>query len=193
MKKLEFPTQEAFLKELDGEVYAISDNKGKFVCNILEEDYLKLRENGEVVNLDTSRPKKLQGVKSFSQYVLYDDYTDVMLARFKEQYGVEIVIASEKKLIYVAVVNTTIDYEEVQGNRVKKFSERDEAFAWVKEQYDNFVEYYDEDTLTTEWSPVINATPKDDSDGVIVLYSEAYVEGWYSQHHFRGDVIEFCV
>lgn len=192
MKRLEFPTQEAFLKELDGEVYAISDNKGKFVCDILEEDYLKLRENGEVVNLDTSRPKKLQGVKSFSQYVLYDDYTDVMLARFKEQYGVEIVIASEKKLIYVAVVNTTIDYEEVQSNRVKKFSERDEAFAWVKEQYDNFVEQYDADTLETEWFP-IEATPKDDSDGVVVLYSEAYVEGWYSKDHFRGDVIEFCV
>ncbi len=36
MKKLYFPTQQEFLDELNGQVYAISDNTGHYVCDILE-------------------------------------------------------------------------------------------------------------------------------------------------------------
>ena len=95
MKKLYFPTEQEFLNELDGQVYAISDNKGRYVCDILEKDYLDLVYDGEVVNLDTS--SLFEGLKSFSQYVLVWDKNDVQLARFKDDYGVQIVIMDADK------------------------------------------------------------------------------------------------
>lgn len=95
MKKLYFPTEQEFLNELDGQVYAISDNKGHYVCDILEKDYLDLVYDGEVVNLDES--SLFEGLKSFSQYVLVWDKNDVQLARFKDDYGVQIVIMDAGK------------------------------------------------------------------------------------------------
>ena len=137
MKKLYFPTQQEFLRELNGQVYAISDNKGHYVCDILEEDYLDLVSDGEVVNLDTS--SRFEGLKSFSQYVLVQDKDDVQLARFKDDYGVQIIIMDGDKgytlknaiklMGELAII--LLPYEVTIGTNVTSYKHNDAAYRAI--------------------------------------------------------------
>lgn len=51
MKRLYFGSKETFLKELDGKVYAVCDKNGRYLCDVIEDDYLRLLDAGILVNL----------------------------------------------------------------------------------------------------------------------------------------------
>ena len=88
MKKLKFNSEEEFLKELDGKVYAISAKNGDFLCDILEEDLLKLLEERIIIDLSDFN----YGFYAYSDYILPSSYTEDQHKEFKEKYGVEIEI-----------------------------------------------------------------------------------------------------
>ena len=65
MRTVKFNSEEEFLKELDGKVYAISDKGGEFLCDILEDDFCKLLDSGDIINLcDTSVDYKIMSKKA---------------------------------------------------------------------------------------------------------------------------------
>ena len=52
MKRMCFRSEETFLERLDGKVYAVCDKQGHYLCDVVEEDYLRLIDAGILVNLD---------------------------------------------------------------------------------------------------------------------------------------------
>lgn len=55
MKRLFFRSEEAFLEKLDGKVYEVCDKQGHYLCDVIEEDYLRLIEAGILIDLDENR------------------------------------------------------------------------------------------------------------------------------------------
>lgn len=43
-----FGTEKRFIDMLDGKVYAIMDTNGKFICDVLEEDWIVLSDKGYI-------------------------------------------------------------------------------------------------------------------------------------------------
>lgn len=89
MKILKFNSQEEFLKALDGKVYAISAKNGDFLCDILEEDLLKLLDERIIIDLSDFK----YGFYSYSDYMILSDVDE---DKFKELYGVDIEITEDK-------------------------------------------------------------------------------------------------
>ena len=86
MRTVKFNSEEEFLKELDGKVYAISDKGGEFLCDILEDDFCKLLDSGDIINLcDTS--VDYSNINAYSDYIISSGVDE---DKFKEMYGVEI-------------------------------------------------------------------------------------------------------
>ena len=86
MRTIKFNSEEEFLKELDGKVYAISGKNGKFICDILEDDLCKLLDSGDVIDLcDTS--VDYSNINAYSDYIISSDVDE---DKFKELYGVDI-------------------------------------------------------------------------------------------------------
>lgn len=86
MKTLKFNSEEEFLKELDGKVYAISGENGEFICDILEDDLCKLLDSGDIIGLcDTSVDSS--NINAYSDYIISSDTDE---DKFKGLYGVEI-------------------------------------------------------------------------------------------------------
>ena len=86
MRTIKFNSEEEFLKELDGKVYAISDKGGEFLCDILEDDLCKLLDSGVIINLcDTS--VDCFNINTYSDYIISSGVNE---DDFKEMYGVEI-------------------------------------------------------------------------------------------------------
>lgn len=91
MKFLVFDNEKDFLNELDGKVYAVCNNRGKIICDILEKDYLTLVNNGSLIDA----PEKANRNKYYnfeSDYIIpsvLDKHSEYC---FKEKYGVSIKI-----------------------------------------------------------------------------------------------------
>lgn len=86
MRTVKFNSEEEFLKELDGKVYAISDKGGEFLCDILEDDFCKLLDSDDIINLcDTS--VDYSNINAYSDYIISSGVDE---DKFKEMYGVEI-------------------------------------------------------------------------------------------------------
>lgn len=86
MRIVKFNSEEEFLKELDGKVYAISDKGGEFLCDILEDDFCKLLDSDDIINLcDTS--VDYSNINAYSDYIISSGVDE---DKFKEMYGVEI-------------------------------------------------------------------------------------------------------
>lgn len=90
MKKLTFKNEEEFLNKLDGQVYAISKDDGDYICDILEEDYIKLLDAGVLIDLNENPDYEGRGGVPFSDYIIVIQMTDEGYEQFKEKYGVEI-------------------------------------------------------------------------------------------------------
>lgn len=92
MRKLEFNNEQEFLNELDGKVYAISNGDGEYLCDVLEEDYLKLLNEGVCINLD-EEPNIC--INSYSQYILAITLDILGKIGFMDKYGVKIIIKNK--------------------------------------------------------------------------------------------------
>ncbi len=100
MKKLRFYTEAEFLAQLDGKVYAISNADGSYLCDVLEDDYCKLLDEGLCVNLDDKDDWLTDQVKvknPFSQYILTQNLNLFEQVMFKEHFGVKIDILENKR------------------------------------------------------------------------------------------------
>lgn len=100
MKKLRFYTEAEFLAQLDGKVYTISNADGSYLCDVLEDDYCKLLDEGLCVNLDDKDDWLTYQVKvknPFSQYILTQNLNLFEQVMFKEHFGVKIDILENKR------------------------------------------------------------------------------------------------
>lgn len=50
MKDVVFETERDFLDVLDGKVYAVCNGCGKIICDILENDYVKLIDDNKLID-----------------------------------------------------------------------------------------------------------------------------------------------
>ena len=84
----------------DGKVYAISNADGSYLCDVLEDDYCKLLDEGLCVNLDDKDDWLTDQVKvknTFSQYILTQNLNLFEQVMFKEHFGVKIDILENKR------------------------------------------------------------------------------------------------
>lgn len=104
MKLLRFFTEAEFIAQLDGKVYAISNANGAYLCDVLEDDYVKLLDDGLCVNLDDGDDflvglvrHGLETKEPYSQYVLTQRLNLFEEVMFKEHFGVQIEILENKR------------------------------------------------------------------------------------------------
>lgn len=114
MKTLHFDNRSSFLNELDGKVYAVCDHEGKFLCDILEDDYLKLTGSGVLVDLteDMNYPR----IEAESDVLFRTDVSAKDYEEFKEKYGVIIEIDEPPRYLEEAIqyVRQHVDMKEVR-------------------------------------------------------------------------------
>ena len=93
MRRLCFSSTETFLNELDGKVYAICEKNGRYLCDIVEDDYLRLMDARILVDLDESRDYTL--MEADSSVLITLDLSEKGYNDFKERYGILIDIGGE--------------------------------------------------------------------------------------------------
>jgi len=107
MKRLYFNSEKAFLKKLDGKVYAVCDKQGHYLCDVVEEDYLRLIDAGVLINLDDNLDYTL--MQADCNYMLTLDLGKKGRDVFKERFGLFIEIKGENPVVHFKV--NDIDYE----------------------------------------------------------------------------------
>ena len=107
MKRLYFNSEKAFLKKLDGKVYAVCDKQGHYLCDVIEEDYLRLIDAGVLINLDDNIDYTL--MQADCNYMLTLDLGEKGRNDFKERFGLSIEIKGESQVIHFK--ENSIDYE----------------------------------------------------------------------------------
>lgn len=107
MKRMYFKSEKDFLNELDGKVYALSDKNGHYLCDIIEDDYLKLLDSGIIVDLNNDWD--YCDLDADSDIVLTIDMGEKGHDAFKEKFG--LVIEIEGKVNSKSSESLSIDYE----------------------------------------------------------------------------------
>lgn len=107
MKRLYFKSERHFLQELDGKVYAICDKNGRYLCDVIEEDYVKLLDLGILVDYDINIDDKNMDMDS--NVILTIDMGEKGYSEFKDKFGLLIDIEGEKQSDRFK--NFSIDYE----------------------------------------------------------------------------------
>ena len=125
MKRLCFNSTEAFLNELDGKVYAICDKNGRYLCDVVEDDFLRLLDARILVNLDESRDNTL--MEADSNVIITLDLSEKGYNDFKEKYGILIDIVGESHTSNFK--EYSIDYEI--DNLILKSSTDESETAFV--------------------------------------------------------------
>ena len=125
MKRLYFRSEKAFLEKLDGKVYAVCDKNGRYLCDVIEEDYLKLLDAGILIDLDDNREYTL--MEADCNYMITVDLSDKGRDDFKERYGLFIDIDDRRQIIQFN--DTFIDYEI--DNIILKSSSDESETAFV--------------------------------------------------------------
>ena len=74
MKRLFFRSEKAFLEKLDGKAYAICNKHGHYLCDIIEDDYLRLIDAGIIINLDDNRNYTLMEADCNDMLTLAENY-----------------------------------------------------------------------------------------------------------------------
>ncbi len=97
MKRLYFSSEETFLEELDGKVYAVCDKNGRYLCDVIEEDYLRLLDAGILVDLCDNLD--YTDIDTDSDVILTLDLGEKGYNDFREKYGLLIDIKDEKPKI----------------------------------------------------------------------------------------------
>ena len=85
MRRLYFSSEKDFLKELDGKVYAVSDKNGRYLCDVIEDDYLKLSDLGILEDVDSDLIYSDLDVDS--DVILTIDLGEKGCADFKNKFG----------------------------------------------------------------------------------------------------------
>lgn len=97
MKEFIFDTEKAFLEKLDGKVYAVCNRCGRIICDILEDDYIKLVNDGTLID-----KTRMAHVDTFdrcdSDYILANTANESDETTFIEKYGVRIIIKEDSIL-----------------------------------------------------------------------------------------------
>lgn len=52
MKVFSFKTEDDFLERFDGEIHAIYDTNGNYLCDLLTDDWIKLKQEGFIVSFE---------------------------------------------------------------------------------------------------------------------------------------------
>ena len=125
MKRLYFRSEEAFLEKLDGKVYAVCEKNGRYLCDVVEEDYLRLIEAGVLINLDDNRDYTL--MEADCNYMITLDLSENGKADFIERLGLFIDIDGKKQTICFS--DYSIDYEI--DNLILKSSKDESETAFV--------------------------------------------------------------
>lgn len=107
MKRLHFRNEKAFLEKLDGKVYAICDKNGHYLCDVIEEDYLRLVDAGVLINLDDNLDYTL--MEADCNYMITLDLSKKGCEDFKERFGLFIDIDNERQIILFNC--SSINYE----------------------------------------------------------------------------------
>lgn len=97
MRELVFDTERTFLDMFDGKIYAVSNGTGKYICDILEEDYITLTNSKVLIDMNT-KPYHNLVENADSDYILYkvSDYNSEK--QFKEEYGINIIIKESQTI-----------------------------------------------------------------------------------------------
>jgi len=122
MRRLFFRSEKAFLEKLDGKVYAICDKQGCYLCDVVEEDYLRLIEADILVNLDENRDYTLMEADCNDMLTL--DLDEKGRNDFKERFGLFIEIKGEYDKIHFK--EFSLDYE-IDNLILKSSKEEDET------------------------------------------------------------------
>lgn len=88
MKDIVFETERNFLDVLDGKVYAVCNGCGKIICDILENDYVKLIDANKLIDRTSLKYDDII-ISPESDYILKDVFEE---ADFKAKYGIRIII-----------------------------------------------------------------------------------------------------
>ena len=97
MKRLYFSSKEAFLKKLDGKVYAVCDKNGRYLCDVIEDDFQRLLDAGILVDLCDNLD--YTDIDTDSDVILTLDLGEMGCNDFREKYGLLIDIKGEKSKI----------------------------------------------------------------------------------------------
>ena len=122
MKRLFFRSEKAFLEKLDGKVYAICDKHGHYLCDIIEDDYLRLIDAGIIINLDDNRDYTLMEADCNDMLTL--DLGEKGQNDFKERFGLFMEIKGEYNKIHFK--EFSFDYE-IDNLILKSSKEEDET------------------------------------------------------------------
>ena len=122
MKRLFFRSEKAFLEKLDGKVYAICDKHGHYLCDIIEDDYLRLIDAGIIINLDDNRDYTL--MEADCNDLLTLDLGEKGRNDFKERFGLFIEIKGEYDKIHFK--EFPLDYE-IDNLILKSSKDEDET------------------------------------------------------------------
>ena len=87
MRQIVYNSMTEFIAELDGYVYAICNGNGEYICDVLQDEYIELFDSGKLID-------DWDGIdfKCFSDYVFKETLDEEWIEKFKEQYGVDIII-----------------------------------------------------------------------------------------------------
>lgn len=91
MREFVFDTERDFLDKLDGKIYAVSDRSGKYVCDILEEDFIRLTDSNILIDMNTE-PYHNFVVNAESDYILPNVSDYIAAKQFSSKYGIRITI-----------------------------------------------------------------------------------------------------
>lgn len=105
MKRMYFKSEKDFLQELDGKVYSVSDKNGRYLCDVIEDDYLKLLDIGILDDLNNS----WEYCDVDSDTILTIEMGEKGYEDFKEKYGLLVEIEGKNNLI--SLEKFSIDYE----------------------------------------------------------------------------------
>lgn len=127
MKRLFFRNEEAFLEKLDGKVYAVCDKQGHYLCDVIEEDYLRLIDAGILIDLDENRDYTL--MEADCNCMLTLDLSKKGNNDFIERFGLFIEIKGEQQKI--CFKECIVDYEVDNLILKSSFDESETPFVFL--------------------------------------------------------------
>lgn len=87
MRDIVFESERDFLYALDGKVYAVCNGNGMVICDILEDDYIRLVDTNKLIDRTSLHNDTI--ISSESDYILKEVFEE---ADFKAKYGIRIII-----------------------------------------------------------------------------------------------------
>ena len=112
MKRLHFRNEKAFLEKLDGKVYAVCDKNGRYLCDVIEEDYLRLIDAGVLINLDDNLDvfnNLVLDLANFKEVFTHEHHVVIFLNFLSDKYLNAQIYLDRKMLIALTRVQAHCD------------------------------------------------------------------------------------